>query len=498
MNQEEAFLQAVLETPDDDTPRLVYADWLDDHGDARGTFIRLQCEIARLPEDDPRRAALMAQAMPLEEQIRKSLRQKVRPEWARRIPAWVLKEKHNFERGFLAGLTTTPGRFLQGAEALVRAVPLQHLKLNYLREFLPKLLALPEIERLRTLDLSWSWMGNPGAAALAGASRLRGLRALTLQACQLRCGSGVSLGTSPYLANLTHLNLRGNSLYDRGVEGLVRSKEVWALTDLDVGWHNKVGPRGATALATSPRLGRLVSLSIDSNRLGERGAVTLAEGGLPTVRSLDISFNDVGDSGAVALLSSTALTSLHKLDLCSNELTTAIWRVTPSALLRGRLHLKLSKNDFAEGGPMVDSALLAACVGLELYDCNLSDTLLNALAESASLAGLRVLNLGGNLITGAGLADLVRSPHLGALRSLSMPGNRLGAGGVEALLASPLARQLTHLDLSRCQLPTINGGQLASAACLEGITELRLGGNPRLGQVRERLVERFGSRVVLE
>ncbi len=32
MDSDEAFLQAIAETPDDDAPRLIYADWLDDHG----------------------------------------------------------------------------------------------------------------------------------------------------------------------------------------------------------------------------------------------------------------------------------------------------------------------------------------------------------------------------------------------------------------------------------------------------------------------------------
>jgi uncharacterized protein (TIGR02996 family) len=58
------FLQAIREAPDDDTPRLVYADWLDDQGDADGAaraeLIRLQCRLAGLSADDPARAALAA------------------------------------------------------------------------------------------------------------------------------------------------------------------------------------------------------------------------------------------------------------------------------------------------------------------------------------------------------------------------------------------------------------------------------------------------------
>jgi uncharacterized protein (TIGR02996 family) len=45
-----ALLRAVCHSPADDAPRLVYADWLDEHGrPERAEFIRVQCELARLP-----------------------------------------------------------------------------------------------------------------------------------------------------------------------------------------------------------------------------------------------------------------------------------------------------------------------------------------------------------------------------------------------------------------------------------------------------------------
>jgi uncharacterized protein (TIGR02996 family) len=44
--QHEAFLRAIFDTPDDDTPRLVYADFLQENGDEdRAEFIRVQCEM---------------------------------------------------------------------------------------------------------------------------------------------------------------------------------------------------------------------------------------------------------------------------------------------------------------------------------------------------------------------------------------------------------------------------------------------------------------------
>jgi uncharacterized protein (TIGR02996 family) len=59
MTEREALLRAVCEFPDDDTPRLVFADWLQEHGEeARAEFIRLQIERSRYAEDSPEYVAL--------------------------------------------------------------------------------------------------------------------------------------------------------------------------------------------------------------------------------------------------------------------------------------------------------------------------------------------------------------------------------------------------------------------------------------------------------
>jgi len=59
MAEREALTAAVLADPDDDLPRLVFADWLDERGEpARARFIRAQIALAALPEWDPQSAAL--------------------------------------------------------------------------------------------------------------------------------------------------------------------------------------------------------------------------------------------------------------------------------------------------------------------------------------------------------------------------------------------------------------------------------------------------------
>lgn len=63
----EALMQAILDTPDNDGPRLVYADWLEEHGEPeRAQFIRVQCELARLENDAPSRQSLVKRQEDLE------------------------------------------------------------------------------------------------------------------------------------------------------------------------------------------------------------------------------------------------------------------------------------------------------------------------------------------------------------------------------------------------------------------------------------------------
>ena len=65
MTDREALIRAVCAHPDEDTPRLAFADWLDEYGDegdrVRARFIRVQCEMTTLEEQAPRWRKLYAE-----------------------------------------------------------------------------------------------------------------------------------------------------------------------------------------------------------------------------------------------------------------------------------------------------------------------------------------------------------------------------------------------------------------------------------------------------
>src|SRR5262245_30391979 len=85
-----AFLADIKEHPGDDTPRLILADWLQDQGDPRGEFIRLQCLQARRPAD-------LAQ-QPLDDRL-DQLRREHRDAWLGPLVDMALDVW--FERGLL-------------------------------------------------------------------------------------------------------------------------------------------------------------------------------------------------------------------------------------------------------------------------------------------------------------------------------------------------------------------------------------------------------------
>ncbi len=47
MSEDEAFIRKVVDSPGDDLPRLVYADWLDERDDPRGAYLRAEVEWAK-------------------------------------------------------------------------------------------------------------------------------------------------------------------------------------------------------------------------------------------------------------------------------------------------------------------------------------------------------------------------------------------------------------------------------------------------------------------
>jgi uncharacterized protein (TIGR02996 family) len=120
MNEDAAFIRAIRERPDDETTRLVYADWLDDRSDPRAEYLRAEAAwVALQPPDEPyrplyRRVSQLAAALDPEWFAAVSrMGHFARREWDRVAHVW---EPHSKER------TTEPVReWLAAKQELVTA-----------------------------------------------------------------------------------------------------------------------------------------------------------------------------------------------------------------------------------------------------------------------------------------------------------------------------------------------------------------------------------------
>lgn len=125
MPDDPAFIRMIAAAPDDDAPRLVYADYLDERGDvvntARAEFIRVQVEKARLVPDTPRSNELWhREATFLMEWARR---------WRSELPAIEGVRYGGFRRGFIDQVQASAAALHRHFQLILDAIPLRVLTL---------------------------------------------------------------------------------------------------------------------------------------------------------------------------------------------------------------------------------------------------------------------------------------------------------------------------------------------------------------------------------
>jgi uncharacterized protein (TIGR02996 family) len=393
-----ALLQAVCENPDDDTPRLVYADWLDDHGDPdRAEFIRLQVALAAGSVPDSERAAAEAGVAEL---------------LARYQTAWWDELPHRsgvmwmsvpvpFVRGFATGVLFHDDKsWKKYAGEVFAASPITSLGFSSLIPMRTgrSLLSSPLLGRIT--DLKPPPIDRRGAEALITNPRLTGrLRTLRITDHTTDVEVVVTvLGQAPGLRNVESLSFLG------------------------------AGPADVAALAGSPSLARLKALHLNHCQAGDDGATTLASPHLSALESLSVS--GAGPAGVAALAGSPNLTRLKSLYLNGSQ----------------------AGDDGATA--LAGSPYLPALEILLLNDGGVGDPGATALARSDQLTALRELYLGGNNpITGAGAQAVASSTGLPRLAELHLWETRVGEAGARALADFAEQRGLRVLNLRGCPIP---------------------------------------------
>jgi uncharacterized protein (TIGR02996 family) len=243
MNDRDALLHAIAEHPEEDVPRLMYADWLEENGEPqRADFVRNQVELARLAPADPT-------GYPL---VRKNVRylNEFVPLWKSQLPQLPGVTWGDFNRGLIEEVQVDTNENAAFAATEIFAVPGVHvLRLNRLRHgrplskrpelvrlralrlvaactpsvFLSDLLASPYLGRLTALELDRTEADDTAATAIAD-GRFPDLAELYLGTSRVGDGGARALADSPHLPKLRLLDLRNNPITAPAVRGALQRR----------------------------------------------------------------------------------------------------------------------------------------------------------------------------------------------------------------------------------------------------------------------------------
>ncbi|MEZ4449700.1 MAG: TIGR02996 domain-containing protein [Nannocystaceae bacterium] len=267
--------------------------------------------------------------------------------------------------------------------------------------------ALPP--RLRSLDLSRNRPGPEGVRALLAAAS-SGVR-LRLRECGLGDEGWVAYAASPGLAVETELR-----------------------PDPD----DPMGDRGAAAVAASPHVGRVATLYLVAQRIGEAGARALLRS--PRLRAVEVVNLERSPVGALAACEHPRLRVL-----CARA-------------------AGLTDPGIAE---FVDASELPSLVSLTLSRNTLGPATARRIAHARGLPRLTDLDLSGNPLGTEGLRALCLGPRT-TLRSLSLTSCGIDEGALAMLLESPLLAHLDRLRLADNPIPRDEYAALCARAAERG------------------------------
>lgn len=358
-------------------------------------------------------------------------------------------------------------RHLPGARNLGRLFALPKLREFSARQVGVRKLAVPKQGApFESVDLSMNAVGTELARAIAASPRMAQLQRLVLDTCEVEGLGLIELLRSPAWHTLRILDLSRNPLGKAGARALAEAAPPAALHTLriaDVDFDDACGP----ILGKARWLGKLLELDLSGNRLG-RGLVGLRDLEVDGLRRLALTSAGMERSEAVVL----------------------------SRLWPQLVHLAIGDNAIGDAGLERFATTREATYlrSLSLWQCNLTDDGLELLA-GARCPRLRSLELWGNRITGAGIAQLLAAPVMQQVTALDLRHCELDARSIEALAGAAIPAALRTLDLRANELTEQALLVLADSPSLRAVERIRLDGNPFAfdARSRARLAARFGA-----
>lgn len=445
--------QLICEQPDDDEPRLVYADWCEEHGAIdRATLIRTQIARAALAPWDVGQIAL--------ETVETRIIREHGERWLGELPRIEGVTWAGFSRGFVAEASVDSFEALVAAQPKLARVPVHRIKVPWPGDADEARGAAP-IPSVRGFRIERAIRDPDEPAWLAEAPMLGTVRELELVDGYAPSSGTRQLLASSHLRGLRSLKLERHETGTEGVQALVEQNfphlESLAITELGdddyswSDWHNGLSPEAIATLADWP--------------------------GLSRIRDLDLSYNRIGPDEIETLFSSPHLTGLRNLDL--GYVFADLDEISWGALRVGLDSLALGERGIHDASPLVEASalselktlalhrayveerdvldgILAAPFTAHLQRLDLTEFEYDATPTMDALANVRLPKL--HTLVLANLyrledrpaARLVAAPIMASVHALDMRGNTLGTQTARALAsnenASALERLVIDLD----------------------------------------------------
>lgn len=489
---EEQLLQAIRERPDDDGPRLVYADWLSDRGDPRGELIVLQCALARLDRDD-------ADRHPLEARERE-LMTAHRAEWRRALAAIPSIDNDYLKRGFVERISLDEAMLADHAPAVFAAAPLlSDLYLHASNSHERSLIVPPELARLRAI----SFASTRHAVAALASPHLRSIERLAFaRECQGREIVDALVGSQ--LDRVESLDLGMTSIERSGLLALTRWAGLARLRRLDLRGCGLAGH--LRAFTSSPSISGLRSLNLSDNQLGEAAAIeivtcehlatlqelqlddtnaagALGHATLSNLRKVRYGRNPMSAADGRAIAEQASLASVERLELEGRNLDAptihadAALAIVASSRLASLTAIDLQQNWFGKRGAAILAAMRGGFRELGLSYTRFGAEAARALADNPGAASIVKLDLSSNVLDPTTVERLAASPHLRP-RTLVLSYTELGHRGLAPLAASSVLSEVRCLELTGCKLDDEAIATLARSPHVGRLARLILYNNP--------------------
>jgi uncharacterized protein (TIGR02996 family) len=539
---DDAFLRAIRADPEADLPRLVYADWLDEHDDpARAEFIRVQCALAKLPDHDDAYAAL--------EDREHELLAEHEAQWLGDGPT---PDEWTFRRGFVADIDFDPANPPYAA-LTGHAVTSLTLSPHFDTSEPESVLGIDGTEAVCEIDLTrasgvWHTLDlggllhrwdTPAAKSLrvAGPARLGPVLSGTpvartlkvLQAGGLAGLPGTRYNEVAEVADaLKHAPLERLDVYDTNLAELgplLHAGFAGSLTSLDVS-YNPLGPEAYREYGRAGRDLALKHLDVSGttlcgpmlqNVLAARCCDALSRLALNNADALNVEWlldtpfwaqatelsvhqSRVREDHFERLARHPGPPTLRSLDLGDNDLGPRAARLlSEAAWARSITWLNLAANAFEYRAvahlsePWAFPYLRTLHLG---HNAGLFDDALELLVNSATLSRLRVLTLTSTGVTDYGVELLMNAPHF-MLSGLGLSATSITAAGVRTLANSPRLARLNWLDLSdNAALHSDALLPLAESPYLSPLCDLDISRTGASTAVRDLLRQRLGRRLL--